>query len=174
MFSKIAISGKICTGKTTLFKNLQKKLKWKIFSVGQYFRQYVKNHHLTLENAEEQNDKLTRQIDFKAKRLLKTKKHIILEGWMAGIMANDIPCTLRVFLTCDDKIRIKRFCQREKISYREAKKKILTREKNLFQKLKQIYHRSDFTTKKNYDLIINTSFLTPQEILDKVLNRLTS
>ena len=50
-YSKITISGKICTGKTTLLKRLQKKLNWTTFMTGQLFRDYVKNHKLNLEGA---------------------------------------------------------------------------------------------------------------------------
>jgi len=56
-YSKITISGKICTGKTTLFWDLQKKLNWPVFSTGQFFRDYARQHNLSLEKAEEQNKK---------------------------------------------------------------------------------------------------------------------
>jgi len=69
-YTKITISGKICTGKTTLFKGLQKKLKWPAFMTGQLFRDYVKEHGLNLEGAEEQNEKLTKEVDYKVRDML--------------------------------------------------------------------------------------------------------
>ena len=60
-YTKIAISGKICSGKSTLFNDLEEKLKWPVFQTGKYFREYAKKNKLTLENAGEQNDKLTKK-----------------------------------------------------------------------------------------------------------------
>ena len=171
-YTKITISGKICTGKTTLYKSLQDKLKWSVFSTGQYFREYAKKHTLSLEKADEQNEKITKQVDYKVRDLLKKDKHIIAEGWMTGIMADAYPSILKILLVCDDKTRISRFAQREHIDISEAEKRIKERENNVFNKLKQIYSRNDFLDKKNYNLIIDTTHITPQKILQRVISRL--
>ena len=63
MFSKITISGKICTGKTSVFRELHKKLQWPTFSSGAHFREYAKIHNLVLNDAEEQIAKITKKID---------------------------------------------------------------------------------------------------------------
>src|SRR3989338_11414533 len=110
-FSKITISGKICTGKTTLFWKLQKKLNWSTFSTGQYFRDYARRHNLSLEKAEEQNEKITKDVDSKVRHLLKRDKNIIAEGWMTGIMADNFRDILKILLICNDKERVRRFSQ---------------------------------------------------------------
>jgi len=43
--NKITISGKICTGKSTLLKSLQKELNWPVFMTGQLFREYVNSKY---------------------------------------------------------------------------------------------------------------------------------
>jgi len=174
MYQKITISGRVCTGKTELFTNLSKFLGWETFSVGSYFRNYAKLHKLSLEEAKEQDYKLTRRVDFGIQKKLKSKKNLIVEGWMAGIMGNSIPDVLKVFLFCDDKVRVERFANREKVTKTEAKRKIEEREKNLFEKLEKIYQRNDFTKIENYDLIINTTHLTPNTILTLVTSLITS
>ena len=78
-YQNITISGKICTGKTTLRNLLSKKLGWQTFSTGELFRQYVQKNNLSLEQAEEQNDKLTKKIDGQVKELLRTKKKQIID-----------------------------------------------------------------------------------------------
>ncbi len=171
-YTKITISGKICTGKTTLFWTLLKKLNWPIFSTSQYFRDYARTHKMILEKATEQNDKLTKEVDFRVRRMLRSKGNLIVEGWMAGIMANSFPDVVRLLLVCDDRIRIKRFAKREKVNLEEAKKLVYDRENNLFGKLGEIYKRSDFVDPKNYNLIIDTSYITPQAVLKKVLTKL--
>ncbi|MBI4064745.1 cytidylate kinase family protein [Candidatus Gottesmanbacteria bacterium] len=169
MYNKVTISGKICTGKTTLFWLLQKKLGWPTFSASQYFRDYSRSTGVSLQKAEEQNPNLTREVDLRMKKLLLEEEHILLEGWMAGIMADQIPDVLRILLRCEDVERTNRFAKREKVSDEEAKASIEERERNLFTKLDEIYHRSDFVNPKNYNLIIDTTRKPLEEPLGVVL-----
>lgn len=171
-YSKITISGKICTGKTTLFKNLEKKLGWPTFMTGQVFRDYIKKNKLNLEQVEEQNEKLTKKIDYQVRDMIKAPGNLIVDGWMSGLMANDSPDVLKIFLICEDNIRYKRFAEREKIPFGEAKKRVEERQSNWFSKLKKIYNRNDFVDPKNYDLIIDTSHLSSKSVLKKVMEKL--
>jgi len=171
-YSNITISGKICTGKSTLRNLLVKKLGWHTFSTGELFRQYVKDHNLSLEGAEEQNSELTKKIDNQVKELLKTKEHLIVDSWMAGIMAKGLPGVLKVLLVCKDDIRYKRFSKREKIDYAGAKEKVEDRFLNWSKKIKKIYHRDDFYDEKHFDLVVDTSYITRHAVLKKVLEAL--
>lgn len=171
-FSKITISGKICTGKTTLFRDLVKHLGWPTFSAGQFFRDYARTHAVSLEAADEQTPQLTKKVDFQMQKLLKKEEHIIIEGWMAGIMADEIPGVLRILLTCDDNQRFQRFAKREKISLPEAQKRVWERDQNWLAKLKDIYERADFFAPKNYNFVLNTTSFTQEQVLQKVLETL--
>lgn len=172
-YTKIAISGKICSGKSTLFNDLQKKLKWPVFQTGKYFREYVNKNKLTLEDAAEQNDQLTKKIDYMVRDKLHEKGNLIVDGWMSGIMANSLPDVLRILLICDDDVRAARFSKREKVSFNEAKKRVEERLENWISKLKKIYKRDDFFNEKNYNLIIDTSHISSKKVLEIVLDKLT-
>jgi len=50
-------------------------------------------------------------------------------------------------------------------------KKVEERQNNWFKKLEKIYKRNDFVDPKNYDLIIDTSVISSQAVLKKVLSR---
>lgn len=168
--NKITISGKICTGKTTLLKDLQKKLNWPIFMTGKLFREYVANSKLSLEKVEEQNEILTKKIDFQVRDLINKPGNLIVDGWMSGIMADKLPNVLKVLLICKDDIRYQRFSNREGISFDEAKKRVEERQSNWLNKLSKIYKRNDFVDPKNYDLIVDTSSISSQEVLEKVIS----
>ncbi|NMB83789.1 AAA family ATPase [Candidatus Roizmanbacteria bacterium] len=171
VYNKITISGKICTGKSTLVKNLRDKLSWKVISIGQYFRDYAKTQRLALDKAEEQNEKLTKKIDYQVRDRMENEANLIVDGWMAGLMAKKIPDVLRILLTCKDDIRYKRFAKRESLTFAEARTRIDERQGSWFAKIKKIYRfdPSKLTDPKNYDLTIDTSYVTPQAILRKVL-----
>ena len=173
MFSKITISGKICTGKTSVFRELHKKLQWPTFSSGAHFREYAKIHNLVLNDAEEQIAKITKKIDGVAKDMLHKPGNLLLDAWLGGILAEETTDVLKVLLTTDDSVRFKRFAERENISVEEAKNEVLQRDSSWFEKVKKIYNRSDFFDKKNYTLVINTSDISIKDVISIILKNLS-
>lgn len=172
-YNKITISGKICTGKSTLFKKLEDRLGWPTIHTGQIFRDYVKKHRLDLEKAQEQNEKLTKKVDYQVRDMLKKKDgYLLVDSWMAGIMADNLTHVLRVLLICDNDKRYQRFAEREKISFEEAKKRVEERQHSWLNRMEKIYKRNDFLDPLNYNLIIDTTSKNPEEIFNKVLNKL--
>lgn len=141
---------------------------------GQLFRDYVKKYQLNLEGAEEQSEKLTKEVDYKVRNMLHQKGHLIVDGWMAGLMANKLPDVLKILLICKDDIRYKRFAKREKITFLEAKKRVKERQNSWFDKIKKIHQilPQTLNNEKNYNLVIDTSYITPQAVLKKVLETL--
>jgi predicted cytidylate kinase len=171
-YSKITISGKICTGKSTLFNSLKEKLKWPTFSSGQQFREFAQKNKLNLVRAQEQNDTLTKKIDNKAKKLLHKPGNLLVDAWLGGILASNLPDVLKILLTADDETRFKRFSKRENLQFDEAEKQVLERDENWFNRVSDIYGRNDFFDIKHYNLIIDTSNKSPEQITELVLDRL--
>ena len=91
---------------------------------------------------------------------------------MAGLMAEDRTDVLRILLVCDDTVRIQRYCMREDTDPENAYEDITDRERNLFKKLSEIYKRNDFLDKNKYDLVIDTTNLTEDEVFDRVIAEL--
>lgn len=173
MYSKITISGKICTGKSSVFRELVDTLKWPTFSTGTYFREYAKTHKLELNNAEEQTDKLTHKVDGMVKEMLKAPGNLILDAWLGGVLAEGTHDVLKVLLVADDAVRFSRFAQREKVSLSEAKKEVLLRDSSWFEKVEKIHSRSDFFDKKNYTLVIDTSNVSIEYVVSTILKSLS-
>ena len=173
-FNKITISGKICTGKTTLLRRLQEKLGWPTFQTGQLFRDYVKANKLNLEMADEQNEKLTKEVDYKVQDMLHKNGNIIVDGWMSGLSAKGVKDTLKVLLVCKDDIRYKRFAKREDIPLEKAGIRVEERQASWFSKIKNIHKidSQEFINTKNYNLVIDTSYITPQAVTKKVIEAL--
>jgi len=174
MYSKITISGKICAGKSSVFRELQKELNWPTFSSGSYFREYAKTHNLILNNAEEQTNKLTYEVDGKVREMLNNPGNLLLDAWLGGILAEGNPQVLRVLLVADDVIRFRRFAEREHLSLEESQKEVMLRDTSWFEKVKKIHGRSDFFDEKNYDVIIDTSLVTVEQVVSLILNTLSA
>lgn len=165
MYSKITISGKICTGKSSVFRELQKKLNWPTFSSGAYFRTYAKEHNLGLNLAEEQTEQLTKEVDKMVKSKLHAPGNLLLDAWLGGILAEKANDVLKVLLTAKDDVRYARFAKRENVSHREAEAEVKLRDSSWFDKVSKIHSRSDFFNPNNYDLVIDTSNKSIDEIV---------
>ncbi len=167
-YKKIALSGAICTGKSSLARSLALTLSWKHYSTGQSFREYAASHNLSLEKGEEQNKILTLKIDNDMVNLVKKTNRIIVEGWLTGMLTRNFSDVYRVLLIADEATRIARFAKREHVSRATAERKILERESNVRAKVKNIYHRTDFFDPVHFNLVIDTSSMSQAEALELV------
>lgn len=172
-FSKITISGKICTGKSSVFRGLLKELNWPTFSSGSYFREYSKQHKLELNNAEEQTNILTHKVDGMVKEMLHKPGNLLLDAWLGGVLAEGTHDVLKILLVADDSVRFKRFADREKVSLNDAKKEVALRDSSWFEKVKKIHNRSDFFDEKNYNLVIDTSKVSIEYVVSTILKGLS-
>lgn len=171
-YRAVTVSGPICSGKSILFKSLPQKLNWPSYSASQFFRDWCREHNVPLFAANLRPESLTREIDQGTRAKLLQEKNIILEGWLAGYMGQGIEGVLKILLTCGDKERIRRFAQRENVSLEKAQEEIQKREKNLFEKWADVYGRDDFFDPKYYDLVIDTTYLKPEEISNLVVEKI--
>lgn len=167
-YKKIALSGAICTGKSSLARALAARLGWKHYSTGQLFREYATRHNLSLEKGEEQNPILTLKIDNDMANRVRRTDHIVVDGWLAGMLLRDSSDVYRVLLTADIATRISRFARREQVSLVEAEKKIRQREGSVTQKVKDIYHRVDFFDPSHFNLVIDTTNISQERALELV------
>lgn len=91
---------------------------------------------------------------------------------MGGIMADNQLDVLRILLICADEERYRRFAKREKTAFDTAKEMVEERQKNWFDRISKIYHRTDIFDPKNYNLVIDTTNLSVDQILKTVLDKL--
>jgi cytidylate kinase len=164
-YSKILIVGKRCSGKSTLFWDLQKELNWPTFSLSHFLRDFIRTRGLTPPEIEQQSAETSKEIENRIQALLKTPDHVIIESRMLGFLTAPIPHTCRLLLTCADTTRIKRSAFREGITVDKAQGRLYKREEKLFEAMKTAYKRDDFYNNRYYDLVIDTTHLSPEEVL---------
>lgn len=171
---RIAISGKAGSGKSTVAKILSKKLKLKHYSIGDLMRAMAAEKGITLlqlNKLAEKDSSIDFELDDKLKELGKTKDNFIVDGRLAAFF---IPhAEIRVFLETDDKIRAERILkdkrQHEKSkSLRETIANIKKREESEKKRYKK-YYGIDYTSRKLYNLAVDTTKLTPNEVARKIV-----
>ncbi len=172
-YSVITLSGVPGTGTTTIAKLLSEKINLQLIYIGETFRMLAKEYKMTLEEFgafAKDNPKIDEELD-KRQLELAHKGDIILEGRLSGWMAkkNGIDA-FKILLTADLETRIKRIMGREGKSYFQVKTEILAREQVELNRYIDLYG-VNYRDPHHYDLIIDTSNLTPEQIVDKIIDK---
>jgi cytidylate kinase len=170
---KITISGTPGSGKSTVGKILSKKLKLKYFDVGNIRRKTAKKMNLSLQEYNKLGEKKSftdKNIDNKVKQIGKKEKNLIVVGRTAY---HFIPNSIKIFLKTSIDTGARRiFKEKRKFekykTLKETKKEIKERLKSDKKRYRK-YYNIDVNKKENYDLIITTTNLTINQVVNKIL-----
>jgi len=170
----ITISGLPGTGKTTVAKLLEKQLGIRYVYSGEIFREMAKKHKMSLEEFGkycETHQEIDEKLDRYQLSILR-KGNVIVEGRISGWLAyqNHIPA-VKVLLDTDINVRASRIVKREQGNVEERKKEILNREKSEATRYKK-YYGIDVRDTSIYDIIIDVSNKTPEEIVEIIIEHL--
>jgi cytidylate kinase len=167
----ITISGRAASGATTLSRLLSEKIGWELINGGEIYRQYVKKKGIPLEKTTQVSDEYHKELDLFIQDKLKTEEHIIVESWLSGFDAENIPGVFKIFVMCSqDAVRIDRLVNREGMTVEQAKEHIKVREAENIAKWEKMYHTRDFWNPSLYDLVIDTYTNGPTETLQLALS----
>ena len=72
----------------------------------------------------------------------------------------------------DEPERLRRVCEREGCDIFEAKNDENIRLEAIHERYKKLYNIDDFEDSKNYDLVIDTANISPEEIVDIILAKI--
>jgi predicted cytidylate kinase len=170
----ITISGVPGSGTTTIAKMLSDKLEMKMIYIGEIFRELAKEYNMTLMEFGElatDNPKIDKELDARQVKYAKLG-NIVLEGRLSGWMVkkNGIKA-FKVLLTADLETRINRVMNREGKSYRLVRREIEVREQCELDRYIKLYD-INYQNPSYYDLIIDTSNLTPEQIIQQIIEKM--
>jgi CMP/dCMP kinase len=179
----VTISGQACSGKTTVGKLLAKRLDYNFYDIGTLRKNAAKARGMTIEEynvygmTHHETDK---DADAETMRLAKTENDFIIQGRLAY---HFIPKSLKVYLTVNPEVAAKRILI-DKDPLRNSKSKTanldeikilnIERDRSDVLRYRKIYGIKDFTDEKNYDLTIDTSNMTPEQVVDRILAKMNS
>ena len=170
----ITISGRAGTGKSTVARLLSEKLNLNHYSIGDLMRAMALEkgmNFLDLNKLAEKDNSIDFELDEKLKELGKTKDNFIVDGRLTAFF---IPhAAIRVFLEADDKVRAERILkdkrQHEKgQNLKQMISNIKKREESEKKRYKK-YYGVDYTNKKLYNYVIDTTKLNPNQVVSKII-----
>jgi len=171
---RIAISGKAGSGKSTVAKSLAEKLKLRHYSIGDLMRAMAIEKGISLldlNKIAEKDKSIDFELDSKLKELGKAKDNFVVDGRLTAFFIPN--ADVKVFLKTDDKVRAERILkdkrQQEKSkSLKETIISIKKREESEKKRYKK-YYGVDYTEKHLYNFVIDTTKLTPEEVVEKIM-----
>ena len=172
-YPKMSISGDIGSGKTAVSRRLQKATGYPLYSTGGLQRQIATRYGMTtleLNKYAETHPEIDDEIDGESIRLGRTDEAFIIDSRIAW---HFIPHSFKVYLSVDLDESARRILgdERQGESYDDletARAEILKRRRSEVERFRKIYG-IDLSDLGNYDLVVDTSHATPDEVADDVL-----
>jgi CMP/dCMP kinase len=170
----ITIGGTPGAGKDTVGRVVSERLGYKYYSFGEMLREVALKEGI---NIEELSSKLIQspitdnQVDEYQEELGSTMDNIIV---VSRLGFHFIPHSLKVYLFCDEKESARRVLESGRRSERidsleEALKGIRQRQENDAKRYKKFYGLDIHDTTR-FDIMINTTVLTPDEVAGIIIN----
>lgn len=170
----ITISGKAGSGKSTVAKMLAAKLGLKHYSIGDLMRERSQEKGISIidiNKLAETDKSIDKELDSKQIMLGKTQNNFVIDGRLTAYFIPN--ADLKIFLDAEDNVRAQRILKdRRKLegntNIKKAMSNIEKRELSEKKRYKE-YYGVDYHNRKLYDYIIDTTNLSPQEVVDKVV-----
>lgn len=172
----ITIGGFPGSGKTTVAKMLADRLGYKQYSMGDLRGELAQKHGMTIDELNEvgkKEDWPHRKVDEYLEELGKTEDNIVVDTWIGFHL---IPDSVKIMLKVDIYVAAKRIfanmVDRPDEKYASESKVVDTLKKRVaatdegFQRLYGV----SFQDESHYDFKLDTTDMTPEEVLEAVLN----
>lgn len=172
----ISIAGDLASGKGTVSAILAKKLGYTIYKNGEYFRKLAKEHNMDVTEFNkyvEKHPEIDRQIENSAKLYSIEHDNFIIDarlGWYA------VPESFKIYLKVDTDEAAKRAFydvnrkSTENFNSIEEQKDNLILRFNLENKRYFNLYGVHKENLENYDLIIDTTNLSPEQVAEEIYN----
>jgi len=163
----VTVAGSIASGKSTLAANLARKLGFKHVSAGQIMRDMANEVGVSLieySKYAEEHPLVDKEIDERQKKLA-SEGDCVVDG---RISAYFIDADFKVYLTARDEVLAKRLAGRERT--KNPLSEIMARRESERKRYKEFYG-IDVSDLSVYDLVLDTSDLSIQQVLDSVYSQ---
>ena len=177
----ITLTGLPGAGKSTIAKLLSETLQMPWYSMGDLRGKLAMDRGMTIDELNKlgESEAFTdKDVDDYQTRLGQQQNDLIIDGRLSW---HFIPQSFKIFLDIDEDVAAERIFQAAKQGLRSDEKpygsveevKDRTRLRLASdQKRYQQYYNLDYLDKGNYDLVIDTSRMTPDEIIQVILDKI--
>lgn len=173
----ITITGKPCSGKGTVAKEFCKNYNFEYVCTGDMFREHAKrlgyDNILTFQEEDPRVKEIDNIVDSSMEQLGKTRinDNIVIDSRLAW---HFIPNSFKVFIDVDRTVAAQRLIGADRetektTSLEDAIKKLDSRWQVENDRYMELYQTNNLDS-SNYDYVIDSSKLTPTQIMEKIHN----
>ncbi len=171
----ITISGMPGSGKSTVAKLLAKNLKFRHYSAGDFMRAMAEEMGLTLDELTQQaksDRSIDDEIDKRTIELAEREDDFVLDSRLGWYF---IPDSVKVLLLVDLDAAAQRIFaarrpdEKENTTLERTKENVSKRLRSEIQRYAKLYN-VDYTDRKKYDLVVDTTQFTPDQIVQKIVD----
>ena len=171
---KITIFWLAGSGTSTVGKKLAEVLDYTFMSTGNIFRQFAADAGMNLydfENTIAKKDlNFDKKLDAQTAKYGQENENFIFESRLAW---HFIPDSFKIFLDCNTIERYRRIHEREWWDLEEISFHNIRREQELIERYAIVYPEIIFPpTSEDFDLYIDASNITPDEIVENILSKI--
>ncbi|MBI2012708.1 cytidylate kinase family protein [Candidatus Curtissbacteria bacterium] len=94
----------------------------------------------------------------------------MIDSLYTGYFTRDMPHVLKVLLTCDEKVRIKRALERTH-THKETAEDVRKRDEAHDAKFRKLYADENFLDPNFFDLVIDTTDTKVDEVAQKIIDK---
>lgn len=173
----ISIAGDLGSGKSTVGKILAKELSTDFFSTGDFMGELALEKGvslLELNKMAEKSDEIDKLLDERQILFGKEKETAVLDSRLGWYF---IPHAVKIFLKVDPLEAAKRIFndnredEKENIDLENTKNNIIRRKESERFRYKK-YYNLDYDNPNNFNLVIDTTNLSPEEVVFKILEHI--
>lgn len=173
----ICISGNIAVGKTEVASKLAERLGYKLYKASESFRSLAREMDMdlvTFNNYVMKNPEIDLKIEDTTKRVAEENDNIVIDARLGFFLVKD---AFKVYMIANIDTASERLFKASKFrgkeeeyeSISEAKKAIELREESEKERYFNLYN-VDIHDKTNYDYIIDTTHLTSDQVVEKIVD----
>lgn len=175
----VTIGGRPGSGKTTVARMVAEKLGFELVCAGEVFRNQARKMGLDLEEYGRralEDDSIDKTLDsLVLDRIRATSSqgmNVVADGRLTGqMLSREGVQAFKVWIDADIGVRSQRIAGRDRIGADEALRRIEKREEVERKRYSSIYG-IDLDDLSAYDLVIDSSDLTPGEVLERIVDGL--
>lgn len=173
-YIKISVTGDLGSGKSTVCKLIKEQHGLMVYSIGSIQRALAQKYNMSILDFNkymETHTEIDEEIDNELAKMGLRDEDMVLDSRMAW---HFVPQSFKVYLTVDINTAVQRILKADRgeveayTSLEDAKSKILQRKSSENYRYMSKY-KVDCSDMSNYDAVIDTTFLTPQETADIIM-----
>ena len=172
----ICISGNIAVGKTEVAALIAERLNYGLYKASESFRKLARENNMdlvTFNDYVKSNPDIDKNIEAKTKEVIDSNTNMIVDARLGFFLGEN---TFRVYMVADEaiaaerlfKAAVQRGKEEEYGSIKEAKNAIKIREASEQERYLKLYG-VDIHNMDNYDFVIDTTYLTSEEVAAKII-----